>query len=89
MVGDGQRIQYRPLPSLNSPLKSAHHRSLGPAPAEAACRARGGAARRALDQVMAVEDRMDGTFGRNPDIAVEPSDHSSRILRAPSAASRP
>src|SRR5260221_12586884 len=34
--------QYRPLPSLNSPLKPAHHRSLGPVPADTGVpRARG------------------------------------------------
>jgi len=28
----------------------------------------------APDQAMAIEDRMDGAFGRNPNIAVEPPD---------------
>jgi hypothetical protein len=38
----------------------------------------------ALDQAMAVEDRMDGAFGRNPDIAVEPSDQQfPDLARAP------
>jgi hypothetical protein len=33
---------------------------------------------------MAVEDRMDGAFGRNPDIAVEPSDQQfADLARAP------
>jgi hypothetical protein len=27
----------------------------------------------ALDQAMAIEDGMDGAFGRNPNVAVEPS----------------
>src|SRR5882672_2640593 len=38
----------------------------------------------ALDQAMAVEDRMDGALGRNPDIAVQPSDQQfPDLARAP------
>src|SRR5258706_314370 len=38
----------------------------------------------ALDQAMAVEDRVDGAFGRNADIAVEPSDQQlADLARAP------
>jgi hypothetical protein len=38
----------------------------------------------ALDQAMAIEDRMDGAFGRNPDIAVKPSDQQfPDLARAP------
>ena len=61
----------RPLPSLNSPLKSVHHRSLG-----AAARDSGvgpiAPGPGALDQTVAVEHRVHRALGRDPDIAGQP-----------------
>jgi hypothetical protein len=37
----------------------------------------------ALDQAVTVENRMDGAFGRNPDIAAEPAHQQFAIPRAP------
>ena len=37
-----------------------------------------------LDQAVAIENRMDGALGRNPDIAVEPPDQKlANLARAP------
>jgi hypothetical protein len=38
----------------------------------------------ALDQTMAIEHRMDGAFGGNPDIAIEPPDQQfADLARTP------
>src|SRR5258708_1958567 len=75
MVGDSQRITISPIAELELALEVGAPQIIG----SSACgqrRAARAVARPAatLNQAMAVEDRMDGAFGRNPDIAVEPSD---------------
>ena len=60
------------------------HRRIGGALAEgcaARTMARGAAT---LDQAVTVENRMDGALGRNPDVAVKPSDQElADLARAP------
>jgi hypothetical protein len=83
MIGGGQRIAVAAIAELELALEVG-------APQIIRCRARGQRrAARAMarpaaapDQAMAVEDRMDGAFGRNPDIAVEPSDQQFPDLAA-------
>jgi hypothetical protein len=76
--------QYRPLPSLNSPLKSAHQRSFGEAPVEsgvpiARCRGRPATLTRPCRWSTAWIVLLAGT-------RMSPSSRrtrSARILRAP------
>jgi hypothetical protein len=37
----------------------------------------------ALDQTVTVENRMDGAFGRNPDVPIEPPDQELADLASP------
>ncbi len=85
MVGDGQRIAVPSIAELELALEIG-----APQIIRSSARGERRAARAvarpaaALDQAMAVEDRMDGAFGRNPDIAVEPSDQQlPDLARAP------
>jgi hypothetical protein len=73
MVGDGQRIAVASIAEHELALEVGAPQIIGFG-ARGQRRAARAVARpaAALDQAMAVEDRMDGAFGRNPDIAVEP-----------------
>jgi hypothetical protein len=85
MVGDGQRIAVPPIAELELALEVGAPQINGSS-ARRQRRAARAVARPAgaLDQAMAVEDRMDGTFARNPDIAVEPPDQQfPDLARAP------
>jgi hypothetical protein len=85
MVGDGQRVTVPPIAELELALEVGAPQIVGSS-ARGQRRAARAVARpaAALDQAMAVEDRMDSAFGRNPDIAVEPSDQQfPDIARAP------
>jgi len=75
MIGDGQRVAVAPVAELELTLEVGAPQivwrgTLGQRRAARAV-ARPAAA---LDQAMAIENRMDGALGRNPDIAVEPPD---------------
>jgi hypothetical protein len=90
MVGDCQRIAVLSIAELELALEIGAPQLIGSG-ARRQRRAARAVARPAAapDQAMAVEDRMDGAFGRNPDIAVEPSDQQlPDLVRAPGAASR-
>ena len=75
MVGDGERIAVAAVAELELALEvGAPQVVRGDALGErraARMMARPAATR---DQAVTVERRMDGAFGRNPDIAVEPPD---------------
>src|SRR5690349_10377156 len=85
MVGDGQRIAVAAIAELELALEVGTPQIVGPS----ACgqrRAARAVARpaAALDQAMAIEHRMDGAFGGNPDIAIEPPDQQlADFARAP------
>src|SRR5438445_8854832 len=85
MVGDGQRIAVSPIAELELALEVGAPQIIGSSARgqrRAACAVARPAA--ALDQAMAVEDRMDGALGRNLDIAVQPSDQQfPDLARAP------
>ena len=74
MVGDGQWIAVPSIAELELALEVGAPQIIGRG-ARGQRRAARAVARpaAALDQAMAIEHRMDGAFGRNPDIAVEPS----------------
>src|SRR5437879_7826090 len=75
MIGDGQRVTIPAVAELELALEVGAPQIVG-AGARGQRRAARAVARpaAALDQAMAVEDRMDGAFGGNPDIAIEPPD---------------
>lgn len=75
MVGDGQRIAVVPIAELELALEVGTPQIIRSS-ARGQRRAARAVARpaAALDQAMAVEDRMDGAFGGNPDIAIQPPD---------------
>jgi hypothetical protein len=84
MVGDGQRIAVASVAELELSLEVGAPQIIGRG-ALGQRRAARAVARPAatLDQAVAIENRMDRALGRNPDIAVQTPDESSRILRAP------
>src|SRR5664280_1945088 len=84
MVGDGQRIAVPAVAELELALEVGAPQLIrgDPFGQRRAARAVARPAA-ALDQAVTIENRMDGAFGRNPDIAIEPPHQSSRILRAP------
>src|SRR5258708_37977671 len=91
MVGDGKRIAVVPIAELELALEVGTPQIIG-AGARGQRRAARAVARpaAALDQAMAVEDRMDGAFGRYLDIAVEPPDQQfPDLARAPVRLLRP
>src|SRR5256714_13852828 len=73
MVGDGQRIAVPSVAELELTLEVGTPQLIGCGAIgqrrAARTLARGAAV---LDQAVAVENRMDRTLGRNPDVAVEP-----------------
>ena len=75
MVGDGQRIAVAAVAELELALEVGAPQIVGRS-ALGQRRAARTVARPAatLDQAVAVEDRMDGALGRNPDVAVQPAD---------------
>ncbi len=75
MVGDSQRIAVPAVAELELALEVGAPQIIGVV-ARGQRRAARAVARpaAALDQAMAIEDRMDGAFSRNPDVAVEPPD---------------
>ena len=85
MVGDGQRVAVPAVAELELALEVGAPQIIGGS-ALGQRRAARAVARpaAALDQAMAVENRMDGAFGRNPDVAVEPPDQQfADLARAP------
>ena len=85
MVGDSQRIAVPAIAELELALEVGAPQIIGSG-ARRQRRAARAVARPAavLHQAMAIEDRMDGAFGRNPDIPVEPPDQKlSDLARAP------
>src|SRR5690242_14584667 len=85
MVGDGQRIAVAAIAELELALEVGTPQIVGPG-ARRQRRAARAVARpaAALDQAMAIEHRMDGAFGGNPDIAIEPPDQQfADLARAP------
>ncbi len=85
MVGDGQRIAVAPIAELELALEVGAPQLIGRS-AFGQRRAARAVARpaAALDQAVAVENRMDGAFGRNPDVAVEPPDQElADLARTP------
>ena len=85
MIGDGQRIAVPSIAELELALEVGAPQIIGSG-ARGLRRAARAVARHAaaLNQGMAIEDRMDGTLGRNPDIAVEPPDQQfPDLARAP------
>src|SRR5712671_6550201 len=85
MVCDGQRVAVPPVAELELAFEVGApqvvgHGALGQRRAARAM-ARPAAA---LDQAVAIENRMDGALGRNPDVAVEPPDQEfADLARAP------
>ncbi len=85
MVGDGQRIAVAAVAELELALEVGAPQIVGSG-ARGQRRAARAVARpaAALDQAVAIENRMDGAFGRNPDIAIEPPDQQfADLARAP------
>src|SRR5262249_62105783 len=84
-VGDGQRIAVAAMTELELALEAGAPQIVG-SPARGQRRAARAVARpaAALDQAMAIEHRMDGAFGGNPDIAIEPPNQQfADLARAP------
>ena len=75
MVGDGQRIAVAPVAELELALEVGSPQLIGRG-ALGLRRAARAMARptAALDQAMTIENRMDGAFGGNSDVPVEPPD---------------
>jgi len=75
MVGDGERIAVAAVAELELAFEISAPKIVGRGalgqrrPARTVARAAA-----ALDQAMAIENRMDRALGRNPDIAIEPPD---------------
>jgi hypothetical protein len=85
MVCDGERIAVPSIAELELALEVGAPQLIGSGAGGQwrAARALAWPAT-ALDQAMAIENRMDSTFGRNPDIAVQPSDQQfPDLARAP------
>src|SRR5258707_5964957 len=75
MVCDGQRVAVPPVAELELAFEVGAPQVIGHG-ARGQRRAARAVARpaAALDQAVAIEDRMDRAPGRNPDVAVEPPD---------------
>ena len=85
MVGDGQRVAVAAVAELELALEVGAPQLVGCGTLRQR-RAAGAVARpaTAFDQTVAIEHRMDGALGRNPDIAVEPPDQEfADLARAP------
>src|SRR3954452_18478242 len=85
MVGDGQRIAVAAIAEPELALEVGAPQIIG-SDTRGQRRAARAVARPAatLDQAMAIEHRMDGAFGGNPDIAIEPPDQQfADLARAP------
>ena len=85
MVGDGQRIAVPAVAELELALEIGAPQVIGRGPfgQRRAARAMARPAA-ALDQAVAIENRMDGALGGNPDVAVEPPDQEfADLARAP------
>src|ERR1700687_5082262 len=84
MVGDGQRIAVPAVAELELALEVGAPQLIrgGPFGQRRAARAMARPAA-ALDQAVAIENRMDGALGRNPDVAVEPPDQELADLARP------
>ena len=75
MVGDGQRVTVPPIAELELALEVGAPQIIGMRALRQRRAARAVARpAAALDQAVAIEHRMDGALGGNPDIAVEPPD---------------
>ncbi|MGY3510906.1 hypothetical protein ACVIQY_003881 [Bradyrhizobium sp. USDA 3051] len=85
MIGNGERIAVAAIAELELALEVGAPQIIGSG-TRGQRRAARAVARPAatLDQAMAIEHRMDGAFGRNPDIAIEPPDQQfADLARAP------
>src|SRR5712664_4404321 len=84
MVGDGQWIAVPTVAELELALEVGAPQIVGTG-ALGQRRAARAVARpaAALDQAVTIENRMDGAFGRNPDIPIEPSDQELADLASP------
>lgn len=85
MIGNGERIAVAAIAELELALEVGAPQIIGSS-TRGQRRAARPVARPAatLDQAMAIEHRMDGAFGRNPDIAIEPPDQQfADLARAP------
>src|SRR3981189_3651514 len=84
MVCDGQRVAVPPVAERELAFEVGAPQVIGHGALGQRRAARAVARPPAtLDHAVATENRMDGAFGRYSDIAAEPPDRSSRILRAP------
>jgi hypothetical protein len=84
MVGDGQRIAVPAVAELELTLEVGAPQLIGGSPFGQRRAARAVArAAAALDQAVTIEDRMDGAFGGNPDVPIEPSDQKLADLARP------
>jgi hypothetical protein len=82
MVGDGQRIAVPAVAQFELALEVGAPQIIGGCPFGAARAVARPAA--ALDQAVTVEHRMDGAFGWNSDVPIEPPDQQfADLVRAP------
>src|ERR1700688_4003658 len=85
MVGDGQRIAVLAVAELELPLEVSAPQIIGGSPFGQRRAARAVARpAAALDQAVTIENRMDGAFGRNSDVPIEPPDQQfADLARSP------
>ena len=84
MVGDGQRVAVAPVAELELTLEIGTPQIVGRGTLGQRRAARAVARpAAALNQAVAIENRMDGALGRNSDIAVEPPDQELADLAGP------
>jgi hypothetical protein len=84
MVGDGQRIAVPPVAEFELALEVGAPQIIGGCPFGQRRTARAVARpAAALDQAVTIENRMDGAFGRNSDVPIEPPDQQFADLASP------
>src|SRR4029077_15915105 len=84
VVGDGQRIAVPPVAELELSLEVGAPQVIGHSALRQRRAARAMARpAAALDQAVAIENRMDGTLGWDPNVAVEPPDQELADLARP------
>ena len=85
MVGRGQRVTVSPIAQLELSLEVGAPEVIRTSALRERRAARAVARPAAApDQAVAIEHRVDGAFGRNPDIAVEPPDQKlANLARTP------
>ncbi len=81
MIGDGQGITVMSIAELELSLEVGAPQIIGKRALRQRRAARAMARpAAALDQALTIEDRMDGAFGRNLDVAIEPAHHGRQIV---------